>query len=1000
MKIISCILVCLVTGAAGLPAADYLGAKAALEKAAASLSKAAAGEGDSQEKVRKDLAAFQTEVVKLPPKEGAAGWLALVDRGLRPQMNEERYTQELEFGEFVKALPAPAGWGDLRAALGARKVDPKAAMSSTLALRWFVNRLLGDTKAMQADYEAMAKGLAKADGEMTYAADQVLQPFEDELFALSDDGEALLKQLDGRLEMAIKNANADSDERRYGGNPEFRVPDLVTLVGKEKAAKFLTRALTSLNSQISARGGEETGRLAAELALEKVAQLKAAQWELAAALNQGKLYQALLEKFGAPDSNQNGEFARAQAYEFLRLILAGKTDDAVALSKKMNAGYLSFLREVGQDEVVAEFFHKLLSEKPELPFWDIYVQTATRAGKAPEMLALMRAALKGASLRGDARQKVQEDFVGALLAAGELDEAVKLLTEKAKADLEKTDGPLQGYSRYRNNQASFQIARIGQLTGRPEWVKQGVALAEKEWAAELQKNSPGQFQGLTYAVGYARLLMDLDRGPEAEAVLVKALEITEAQSQSEPYRFDSSSAEILSALAGLYTWANRPADVMILLDQAPGWGGSSIGEINQSCYIGDDRTAPLELCAARALAATGRKDEARRIVETMLEQGTESDRVYELLVELAGQEALGTLDQVFAQDPFEERPLIWKAKLLLDAGKAEEAEKVAREAIKIDPSDGGQGAGDRMRVYDLLAQALAAKGDTKNAEFFKGVTKSIRLSEKADRFYEAGLYAQAIKLYEESLTYFADAYCIQSRLALRLAETGDWKAAEEHYRRAYELMPDSFGRVESHCFGCERAFAGEKQQTIAEKIFNDMATAQPAKPQVHYLLGYLRMENGRYKEALPAFQKAVELDPDYLNAWEKLSGVARAMHLPTETRNSITANLLRLDPWQRHGQVSLTGVTNLAEVWKTLAAFAEKVPAAPRDLYPLKASAEAREAAKAKFGSNPEYLQAMQMADSYRRMDERDLSPGGVFSGQEFTRAAGNYLRYSQRMPQ
>ena len=52
---------------------------------------------------------------------------------------------------------------------------------------------------------------------------------------------------------------------------------------------------------------------------------------------------------------------------------------------------------------------------------------------------------------------------------------------------------------------------------------------------------------------------------------------------------------------------------------------------------------------------------------------------------------------------------------------------------------------------------------------------------------------------------FADAYCIQSRLALRYSELGDYVKAEQHYQRAFELMPDSFGRIESHCFGCEGA---------------------------------------------------------------------------------------------------------------------------------------------------------------------------------------------------
>lgn len=229
---------------------------------------------------------------------------------------------------------------------------------------------------------------------------------------------------------------------------------------------------------------------------------------------------------------------------------------------------------------------------------------------------------------------------------------------------------------------------------------------------------------------------------------------------------------------------------------------------------------------------------------------------------------------------------------------------------------------------------------------------------------------------------------------------GNWKAAEGHYRKAYELMPDSFGRVESHCFGCEKAFAGERQQTIAEKVFTEMAASQPNKPQVHYLLGYLRLENGRYSEALPAFQKAVELDPDYLNAWEKLSSLGRSMHLPAELRNAIASNLLRLDPWQRHGTVSLVGVTDLGRIWDKVAAFYAKAPPAPKELYPLKASAAAVEELKARLASNPEQRIAMEAETYESDNNRRDLSPGGLFSRQDFTRTMDNYLQACQQMRQ
>ena len=93
--------------------------------------------------------------------------------------------------------------------------------------------------------------------------------------------------------------------------------------------------------------------------------------------------------------------------------------------------------------------------------------------------------------------------------------------------------------------------------------------------------------------------------------------------------------------------------------------------------------------------------------------------------------------------------------------------------------------GRRMRAYRRFSpQIRKARGDEKEAELFQGAVDAIRLSENADRYYEAGLLTQAIDKYEASLLKFDGAYCIQSRLALRLTEAGKHEEAAEHYRRA------------------------------------------------------------------------------------------------------------------------------------------------------------------------------------------------------------------------
>lgn len=249
----------------------------------------------------------------------------------------------------------------------------------------------------------------------------------------------------------------------------------------------------------------------------------------------------------------------------------------------------------------------------------------------------------------------------------------------------------------------------------------------------------------------------------------------------------------------------------------------------------------------------------------------------------------------------------------------------------------------------------------------RGAVKAIRLSEEADRYHQAGLLTRAIAMYEEALGYFSDAYCIQSRLAIQLAAVGRMEEAEAHYTKAYELMPGSFGRVESHCFGCERAFSGERAQGIAERVFLKLTAAQPNVPQNHYLLGYLREEQDRRVEALENYREAVRLDPDYLNAWKKIASLA----VKNSERSRANLMLLRLDPRGLHTRVQLEDVADLPALWHGEEAAAQVRPKPADKIYPLAASAVRLDEEKARIPADADRAM-IAAALSYMRPWRRD----------------------------
>lgn len=604
------------------------------------------------------------------------------------------------------------------------------------------------------------------------------------------------------------------------------------------------------------------------------------------------------------------------------------------------------LERAGNADALDDFLFTLLSDHPELSFWDSYFEMAAKSGHTERMLTLVRAAVVNEELEAAKRHAIRVRLYRALLAAGEIEGGIaelrRLIANPPSPQATRSFDPMEG------NDPGLWLARLGLLLDRPALVDEGIQHAR----AALQTATPDEsYFGTSKPVQLAELLLDADRGREAEEVLMAALK-REVQEGAAPRGYGNphpTAQTVLTALAEVYHRADRPSDVLALLDKAPYWGAvdlagvidwqgaSSIAYVMIGNMSGGARTG-LGAITAAALSKAGRAEESRRLVNALLEQNAADDDLYELLVQWDRPVALARLDALFAKDRFEERPLIWKAELLRRDNRLAEAETVIRQAIAIDPSDGEQGPGRRMRAYAVLGDIREARGDAQEAALFRGAVRAVRLSERADRFYEAGLLKRAVAMYQESLDHFVDAYCIQSRLAIRLAEMGRHEEAVRHYRKAYELMPDSFGRVESHCFGCEQAFDGQRAQSVAEAVFTGLVVETPNKPQVHYLLGYLREEQERLLEALAHYQKAVELDPDYLNAWAKIGVLSQMVDRPSAERDNAILNIIRLDPLQRHTYANYSEVTHLRALWQALSLANDQRVPQPETVYPLTAS--------------------------------------------------------------
>lgn len=975
---------------------EYQGAEAVLKKAAVATEKPStpAPNYDSPIKLKHDLKAFTEKANTLKPADSAKQWLQFVDRFLALPIDRGGFnyfssegsdaeSNQIAFQQIAAALPPATAWDALAQELDARAPD-KSDPTRILVLRVVAHWLTANDGALKKDLDAL-------DQQPKPQAAYAMNDLRWGLIQNSDDGEAILASLQQRVK---KDATAE-----YG--LRLQVPDLVSMIGEEKTAAFLRDALRNEKGEIHIEHGIATEKLARKLALEMVNELKGPQWGLANSLDATALFEAMAKRFPETDRTRYVR-GKAQTYYVLGLIAAHRASDAAAFVTNLGsaAGWsvphegLAAMERAGYTRDLAQFLHDLLEKNPDLPFWNEYVALAAKAQQTDKMVALIESSAARPGLSPKDHRMILSYLHRAYLAADQIDKAVEVLRQEIALDKSGDVKPKPSdeelfYSYHGDsNDPGLALVRVGKVLGRQGWIDEGIRTVRE---GPVNPNDPRERANRAGRLNnFAKELMALKRGREAEDLLTEALAI--APDPTEQRYSTPVQPETLSLLLDLYYQAGRADDVLTLLTRAPYWYARDLASIFLKSVSNERDVDYMGLFAADALWRKGRADEAKKIITTLLERSGGYDPAYEYLVKLEGANAPAYLDQLFAHDQFEERPLIWKAKLLFDAGKLEEAEKCARQAIAIDPSDGEQGPGRRMTVYAVLADIREKRGDTKEAETLRGAVTAVRHSEEADRFYGAGLLTRAVKKYEEALTHFTDAYCIQSRLALRMAELGDMAGAEEHYRRAYELMPDSFGRVESHCFGCERAFDGEKAQSIAEKVFTELAAKRPEKPQIHYLLGYLRKAEERYPEALPEFRQAVKLDPEYLNAWKELAESGEKVHLPAKEREAIQFTTLRLDPGGHHSSFRINDIVDCRAAWKALEEAQKSRPKRPETLMPLTASAEEMRKREQSKGSN-------RPSSVYIVHDFRDdrVDPGSVFAQHHVIKAVIRWFDYGRR---
>jgi len=341
-------------------------------------------------------------------------------------------------------------------------------------------------------------------------------------------------------------------------------------------------------------------------------------------------------------------------------------------------------------------------------------------------------------------------------------------------------------------------------------------------------------------------------------------------------------------LLRFYFKQNRMADALVLLGAKPWWGdkrdaldmvlNSHASGLVETGY----RKSGMPYMMANIFYETGQIEAAAKITGEIMRNDLSIDWAYDLRLKIAGgdlEKFIAEMDALSACDTLEKRPLIWKAEALRRMKRLEEAEQNARRAIAIDPTDGDQMRGDRVRAQAVLSEILEERGKAEEAKMYKDLVRAVRIAEEGDAFAGHIFTKRSIELYKEAEAVFPDAYCIHWRLAKQFRQQGLIDETRKHFVRAFELMPGQFGRVSSYCEDCMNLFYCPESVSAAGEVLPRLLAEPSPPPATFYLMGQLCEKRGNIAEAAAWYLKALDADPDYLDVMARLVKIKNEINL-------------------------------------------------------------------------------------------------------------------------
>lgn len=307
------------------------------------------------------------------------------------------------------------------------------------------------------------------------------------------------------------------------------------------------------------------------------------------------------------------------------------------------------------------------------------------------------------------------------------------------------------------------------------------------------------------------------------------------------------------------------------------------------------------------------------------------------------EQTLETVQSIIDLDPAHHDALVMKGSLLVDSEKAEESAEILSDAVKLYPNSylahyeyarACVAVGNAQKASESLLQSLRLRPDFKPAT---ALLSTVQL--------QTGEYSQSIKNINQLLESNPDDPSLKIRLAAGLIGQGNIEEAIKIYEelevaypenprvpylkgRAYILLDDVPNAVAAFQESLSRntdflpPLELLTNYYISEKLFDEAIEkldshiqAQPESAPLHALQAKVNLAQGNDESAESSLLKAIELQPDYRNAYAMLV----QLYLKNESLDTALVRLeemLENNPEDISAMMIMGGIFEQQSEWK------------------------------------------------------------------------------------